>query len=111
MHEFAPLLSLIVPTRGRPEQLRTMLASVAATARNPERVEIILVIDSDDLFEPPATFPTLNIKRIIGAPGRTMGQLNRDGYEASRGQYVMLLNDDVIVRTRGWDRTVLSCFR
>ena len=33
------------------------------------------------------------------------------GYEACSGRYVMLLNDDVIVRTPGWDDRVRACFQ
>jgi hypothetical protein len=39
-----------------------------------------------------------------------MGALNSKGYEASTGRYVMLLNDDVIVRTRGWDEIIRGSF-
>ena len=104
-----PLFSLIVPTRGRPAQLRRMLDSVADTAAHPERIELILVSDDDD----PAsrlTHPQLDVRHAIGPAGRTMGALNNAGYRASSGRYVMLLNDDVIVRTRGWDAVALRCF-
>ena len=40
-----------------------------------------------------------------------MGELNRAGYAASQGEHVMLLNDDVVVKTRGWDTIVLECFQ
>ena len=104
-----PRLSLIVPTRGRPAKLARMLDSVAATAYHPERIEIVLVIDTDDPASA-VTHPHLTIRHAPGAPGRTMGALNGAGYEASRGDYVMLLNDDVIARTPGWDALVLRCF-
>src|SRR5688500_3975446 len=97
-----PLFSLIVPTRGRPAQLRRMLESVARTASHPERIEVVLVVDADD----PAslvTHPRLTVRQVVGPPGRTMGALNNAGFVASAGDFVMLLNDDVIVRTRGWD--------
>lgn len=110
MPSSTPSLSLIVPTRGRPEPLRRLLGSVAATARHPDRIEIVLVTDDDSPVGSLA-FSNLNIKQVVGPPERTMGELNHAGYEASHGDYVMLLNDDVIVRTRGWDRTVLECFR
>lgn len=105
-----PLFSLIVPTRGRPAQLRRMLESVAHTAAHPERVEVILVTDGDD---PNSLLmhPRLKVCHAIGAPGRTMGELNNAGFAASSGRYVMLLNDDVIVRTRGWDAIALRCFQ
>jgi hypothetical protein len=39
-----------------------------------------------------------------------MGALNCAGYQASRGRYLMLLNDDVTPRTRHWDAIVRSVF-
>ena len=105
-----PDLSLIVPTRNRPEPLRQFLTSIARTAKCPERVEIILVVDDDATCDTTG-FPRLKIWQTIGPPGRTMGELNRAGYAASHGEHVMLLNDDVVVRTYGWDRTVLACFK
>jgi hypothetical protein len=106
----APTLSLIVPTRGRPRMLQRMLASAAATARNPEQLEIVLVTDEDNPVRA-REIPRLAVKEVAGPPGRTMGKMNNDGYAASSGEYVMLLNDDVVIRTRGWDRTILHCFR
>ncbi|HJZ55703.1 MAG TPA: glycosyltransferase family A protein [Gemmataceae bacterium] len=106
-----PTFSLIVPTRSRPEQLCRFLDSVTATARHPDRIEVVLVIDADDPDSLAVGHPKLHLRRVVGPPGRTMGALNTAGYEASSGEYVMLLNDDVIVRTRGWDAAALACFR
>ena len=105
-----PDISLIVPTRNRPEPLQQFLTSIQRTAKRPERLEIILVVDDDATCDTTG-FPRLKIWQTIGPPGRTMGELNRAGYAASHGQLVMLLNDDVVVRTHGWDRTVLACFK
>ena len=105
-----PTFSLIVPTRHRPTQLRRFLDSVLETAASPEAIEVVLVIDADDA-ESMAVRHELDLKRVIGPPGRTMGTLNTEGYEASRGAYVMLLNDDVVARTRGWDATALAWLR
>ena len=105
-----PAFSLIVPTRGRPASLARFLRSLAETARDPHQLEVILVVDSDDA--PPAVPPVpFEVRIETGPPGRTMGELNNAGFAASRGDFIMLLNDDVIVRTRGWDRTVLRQFR
>jgi hypothetical protein len=105
-----PLFSLIVPTRRRPAQLARLLESVCRTAYHPERIEVILVVDADD----PASLvphPRLTVRHVVVPPGQTMGALNNAGYYASIGAYVMLLNDDVVVRTPGWDATALACFR
>jgi hypothetical protein len=106
-----PTFSLIVPTRGRPDQLRRFLASVAATAARPDEIEVVLVVDDDDPARAGVEHPNLAIRAVVGPPGRTMGALNTAGYAASVGDYVMLLNDDVVIRTRGWDRTALRWLR
>ena len=102
-----PVLSLIVPTRGRPHLLQRFLDSLGRTTANPASIEIILVIDEDDRATPAIGHPRLVIRRVVGRAGRTMGELNTAGFQASQGTFVMLLNDDVIVRTRSWDREVL----
>jgi hypothetical protein len=102
-----PTLSLIVPTRGRPRQLRRFLRSLAATTLRPSRVEVVLVVDTDDPASHRARFRGVNVRLVVGPPGRTMGELNRAGEAAAGGEFLMLLNDDVVARTRGWDAAVL----
>src|SRR5262249_38893742 len=106
-----PDFSLIVPTRGRPEQLRRFLASVAATARAPDALEVVLVLDDDDSASTCVTDEAIPLRHVVVRPGQTMGALNAAGYGASTGRYVMLLNDDVVVRTPGWDAKIRACFR
>src|SRR5262245_9468962 len=95
------VFSLIVPTRRRPTHLGRMLASLADTVARREAMEVILVIDSDDADSLQVTEDRLAIKHVVVPSGQTMGALNIAGYEASRGRYLMLLNDDVIARTPG----------
>lgn len=106
-----PTLSLIVPTRGRPWQLRRFLDSLVGTTSRPDRVEVVLVVDEDDPGSLTVARSGLTVRRAVGPRGRTMGDLNADGYAASAGEFVMLLNDDVIARTRGWDVRVLAAAR
>jgi hypothetical protein len=105
------MISLIVPTRQRTDQLANLLRSVAATAANPEALEVVLVVDADDGDSIGFEFPRLPLKRVVVAPGRPMGALNMAGYEAAAGEYLMLLNDDVVARTWKWDRKIRACFR
>jgi hypothetical protein len=97
------LFSLIVPTRGRPDQFRRLLDSLRNTARNAASVEVIAVVDADDAASQGLEYPGLALQRVIVPPGQTMGRLNLAGYAAARGKYLMLLNDDVVARTPGWD--------
>lgn len=101
-----PTFSLIVPTRRRLTSLRRFVDSVVATVADTKTIEIVLVVDSDDADSCALDDRRVVCRRSVGPPGRTMGALNQAGYEASTGRYVMLLNDDVVVRTRGWDATL-----
>jgi glycosyltransferase involved in cell wall biosynthesis len=105
------VLSLIVPTRSRTRQLAKLLESLVEMTSDVDRVEVVLVVDNDDLATRSFSFPGLRLVRVFVEPGQTMGELNMTGYEVSSGRYIMLLNDDVVVRTKHWDKFVLKAFR
>lgn len=107
----APVFSIIVPTRERPDGLRRLLDSFAVTTTRPHAVEVVLVVDADDNQSKEFAYDRIPLKRVVVQPGLNMGALNLAGYEASTGDYIMLLNDDVIVRTRGWDEKVGAAFK
>jgi GT2 family glycosyltransferase len=103
--------SLIMPTRHRTERLRSALDSIKATTKNLARLEVVLVIDEDDEESVGFRYDGVPLKRVQVRSGLTMGALNMAGYRAATGSYLMLLNDDVISRTPGWDEQVLEAFR
>lgn len=82
-----------------------MLESVFKMAENPESVEVVLRVDEDD----DATIASLNhlpdygIKIVLGK-SLTMGILNTECYGNATGDIIMLVNDDLVVKTRNWDR-------
>jgi len=110
MSSSRPELSILVPTRGRAESLLRFLLSLAATTSRPAAIEVVLAVDSDDAPPPLPKLP-FEVKTHFGPPGRTMGELNAAACSASRGDFIMLMNDDVIVRSRGWDRLVRRAIR
>ncbi len=105
------LISLIVPTRGRTQQLRRLLDSLAVTTASLDEVEVVVVLDDDDLDSMAFCHDSVPLRKAVVPAGLTMGALNMAGYEACSGSYIMLLNDDVIVRTPGWDERVRACFQ
>lgn len=105
------LISLIVPTRGRPERMLSFLESLRAHASAPQNIEVVMVVDEDDPASRAITFDGLSLVTVVVPPGATMGALNMAGYRASHGTYIMLTNDDVVVRTPGWDAKTLAVFR
>src|SRR5438105_1693187 len=84
-----PTFSLIVPTRGRPEQLHRFLTSVETTVARPDDVEVVLVVDADDGSSLEVSADRLRVAHVVVAPGQTMGALNMAGYAASSGRYLM----------------------
>jgi hypothetical protein len=101
-------ISLLLPTRGRAALVQRLFASLIQTTEDLRRLEVVLYIDEDDLESRNISHPELSLIKIVGSPGRTMGNMNRACYESSRGRHLMLVNDDVIFRTPYWDARVLE---
>lgn len=103
-------VSLLLPTRGRPRFLSRLLDSVVATTARLDRIEIILYIDEDDVETQEVSHPALSLVKLVRPRGKTMGHMNQACFEASRGRYAMLFNDDAVCRTKGWDLKTISAF-
>ena len=104
-------LSLLLPTRGRPDLVYGFLESILANACEPQFVEVVLTIDQDDVKSQAITCPPpLHMVKIVGSQGRPMGLMNQQCYEASSGRFVMLVNDDALCRTDGWDALIYKTF-
>ena len=96
-------ISLLLPTRGRAELLRRFLESVLARSERPELVEVVAYADEDDPESHGFQVEGLEVRTIVG-PRVSMGGYNSACFEQSRGDIIVLGNDDVVIQTRGWDR-------
>ena len=96
------LISLLLPTRARPELARRFLETAFETCVHPEQVEIIMVVDDDDAtyegFESPFARTSL-----FSVPPLTMSDRNRFAADNSSGDILALVNDDIIVESDAWD--------
>ena len=99
------LISLLLPTRKRPELARRFLHSVQATAKYLDDIEVILYVDDDDTASHGLDCASLKVIRIIG-PRQSMGSYNTACLERARGDIIVLANDDVVIRTAGWDEAL-----
>ncbi len=102
------LFSFLIPTRQRIDLIHRLFQSILDTTAAIEGLEIVLAIDSDDDASKAISHDILQIKKVILPHGATMGTLNRACFNISSGRYVMLMNDDVILRTKNWDKIVSS---
>lgn len=102
-----PQISLLLPTRGRHVLVERLFASVAETASQLGQIEVILYVDDDDVDSHFLDSDVLKVTRIIGSRA-SMGTYNSTCYEAAKGDIIILVNDDMVIRTPGWDEKVIE---
>ncbi len=100
-------ISLLLPTRGRPFLLRRLFQSIVNHTADLKNLEIILCLDDDDTEGSSIEDQRLNIVKTIGPPA-TMGEYNTRCLKCSSGDIVMLMNDDLVVCTSGWDQMIVN---
>ncbi|WP_298254091.1 glycosyltransferase family 2 protein [Bradyrhizobium sp.] len=98
-------ISLLLPTRGRPQLVERFLQSVAAQSAHPELIEVILCVDDDDPASHCIASSRIALKTII-VPRQTMGAYNAICLENATGEITIAVNDDIIIRTKGWDEKI-----
>jgi len=103
-------ISILMPTRGRPNWVQRFLDSVVETAKEPESIETILFIDDDDIQSHLIEHPSANVVKLI-QPRKTLGEMYKYCFEMSNGSIIMLSGDDFVFRTSGWDDVVTALFR
>jgi glycosyltransferase involved in cell wall biosynthesis len=105
-----PKISLLLPTRGRPHLIRRLFDSLALCTDKLEDIEIILYLDEDDETGREISEARFSLIKIVG-PRLSMGAYNTICLGRASGDLIMLMNDDVIVRTSAWDRRVAELGR
>ncbi|MBI2608127.1 MAG: glycosyltransferase [Deltaproteobacteria bacterium] len=99
--------SLIVPTKNRHFFLKRFLNDIYEKSYDYQNIEIILCIDPSDQMTMEVEHPYLNLKKIVSRE-KHMASLNRIGISQSRGKYVFLLNDDIRIKTKNWDKLIVE---
>ncbi len=100
-------ISFLLPTRDRAHLLKRLFQSIVDTTYDLENVEIIMCMDDDDSQSHLIDDPRLNIVKLIGAKS-TMGDYNTRCLNHSSGDIIMLVNDDLTIETRGWDKIIFD---
>ena len=83
--------------------LRDFLDSLHTMCSDPSILEIVICHDSDDEKTAAFNFDRLSCRRVVARPETSMGALNNLCLSAATGEFVMLVNDDIMVRTPEWD--------
>ena len=81
------------------------MRTAAEQANRPDGVEIVLYVDEDDPDSHALNSGGLRSATIVG-PRASMGVCNTACLRRSVGDIVVLCNDDVMIRTPGWDEKI-----
>lgn len=105
-----PLVSVLLPTRGRSQSLCEAIDSIYSLAKDKGSCEFILKIDDDDL-ETQATAKALSaiipLKMIVSPRGNGYHDMHHWVNEMSSlatGDWLFLFNDDARMKTHDWDK-------
>lgn len=106
--------SILIPSRGNMDDLLLTVNSCLSNAHDPNQIEIIIRIDSDDLEYISRVNELLDFKRvqvIIGHRGEGFFSLQEqvnDCARLSKGNWLLCLNDDAQIVTKDWEETLPS---
>jgi len=111
---FLVRISLLCPTRKRPQNMLAMFHSALYNADKPTDVECVFCIDDDDVtaqkqFEDMRKVYGNQIKARIGKRV-ILAQTWNECLPLASGDIIMHCNDDIIFRTKGWDTIVRDEF-
>lgn len=104
------LVSILIPSRGRPEGFNKAVRSIRETASDMSRVEILARLDHCDPRLADYRFGS-DIHVRIGVRGRGYPDLNLWYTELDKmasGLFCWMLNDDVTIEGNGWDGQILQ---
>lgn len=100
-------ISLLLPTRGRLALVDRLFQSLVKQTDDLGAVEVILYVDEDDTASHSILHDRLKLIKIIG-PRTTMGACNTACLKLASGEIIVLMNDDMVARSKGWDSRLLN---
>jgi hypothetical protein len=107
----SPKISLLLPTRGRPDNILRLHNSVQETADYPGEIEFIVAIDDDDTSYDELIKKGLSNTKFFKTPRTVLSVYWNMCYERASGEILQHCGDDLVFRTKGWDTTVKNTFK
>jgi glycosyl transferase/beta-hydroxylase protein BlmF len=104
------LISILVPSRGRPSALARMIMSSAKTALHPRRVQWVVRLDDDDPMLDRYLHPPFAGVSYLTGQRELLSECWNECAAAARGEILMHCGDDLTFDTNGWDQMVRDAF-
>ena len=106
--KYTAKISILVPTRLRPDNIKRLLESLKATSfRMPE---VVLYVDEDDNSYKSIYEEAHEGVLWVRGPRRTLSECWNECAKVAAGEILMHGGDDIIFKTNGWDEMVAKCF-
>lgn len=102
------MISLLLPSRGRPDNIKRLADSAISHADNPEYIELIVYIDDDDNSYDGRTFPEQ--VKIYSTKRTILSKYWNKAYDKAQGPIYMHCGDDIVFQTFHWDTIVQQEF-
>lgn len=103
------MISLILPTRKRPDNIRRFVTSALETAKNPKNIEFCFYIDNDDEASK-QVLEELKCKYVQGER-IVLSQMWNEAYKLATGDILGHMGDDIIFRSKDWDEYLENTFK
>lgn len=100
------MISLLVPSRGRPKSIYTLWSSIERTVWG--SYELIIRLDDDDPAR--SEYPELDNVHYLVGPRTVLSAYWNECQAEARGDVFWHGGDDVVFRTIGWDEIVFAAF-
>jgi hypothetical protein len=106
------LISILTPSRGRPNSFKQMLDSAIFTSSGKNKLEFCIRLDNDDLTVNRYLFNNHFLKVLISNPSfPNMTKSWEDCYNMATGDIIMIANDDIVFETENWDLIIEEEFK
>lgn len=102
------LISVLLPSRGRPDLLNEMLASLWATVAHKRFVEVLVYVDTDEIDS--YFSKIMHPVQLHFGPRRLLSECWNELADLCGGEILMHAGDDLVFRTPGWDQQVRDAF-
>ncbi len=108
------MITLCVPSRGRPDRFKQMWASAQEKSTLP--CKCVLILDKDDPSRGNYPRADKNLKKVLVDRPQNMSELwdvaakHEAANKHASSEIVMLCADDVVFETQGWDERVEQAF-
>lgn len=96
-------ISLLLPTRQRPEQFKRFYNSAMETADKPGLIEVVAYRDNDD-----NSYEKVDYYNLIWVSGEriVLSEMWNECWKRASGDIYGHMGDDIVFRTQGWDTAI-----